>query len=196
MAFTTLFAVSSLIKDVVIPLLAAAVTATGIVVPLLAQRNRDRKETSVAYERALRSIHRDAAFLVEQVQLIGLKHAKGEDVSVDQLAPVMTASARLVSRLFDDPRIFDSYFRGPGKPEIVSVPKLLLLLGEFEVRLKTLASAPNVILPLFVASLLTYFGEEDGKEREELRRAMTLSLDGDKDIRALASAVVPTLVPS
>lgn len=84
-----------------------------------------------------------------------------------------TASARLVSRLFDDPRIFDSYFRGPGKPEIVSVPKLLLLLGEFEVRLKTLASAPNVILPLFVASLLTYFGEEDGKEREALLSTTT-----------------------
>lgn len=48
MAFTTLFAVSSLIKDVVIPLLAAAVTATGIVFPSW------RSETEIGKKRPLR----------------------------------------------------------------------------------------------------------------------------------------------
>ena len=94
MSGLTLLAVSSSVKDVLIPLVAAAVTAGGIVVPLWVQRSRDRKSEAAAYDKALRSIHRDAAFLVEQIQLIGLRGRNNETVGVDELAPATSASTR------------------------------------------------------------------------------------------------------
>ena len=60
-------------------------------------------------------------------------------------------------------------------------------------RLKTIASAPNVFLPLFVASLLAYVGEDNQQERDELRGAMGLVVDNDPEVKVLASAVVPSL---
>lgn len=189
-------AVSSLVSDVAIPLLAAGITAAGIVVPLWVQRQRDRKAEADTHQKALRSIHRDAAFLAEQVQLVAVRHKQKETVSAEDVAVAMSASARLFSRLFDDPRVFDSYFYGPGKPEIASESKLLLLLGEFEARIKRLATPQGTWLTIFAADLVTYFGEENEQQRDDLRGALRLLVEQDREgeVRTFGSEIFPDLV--
>jgi hypothetical protein len=188
--------VSELVKDVAIPVVAAIITAVGIVVPLLVQRSRDRNEEAEIYQKALESIYRDASFLVEQVQLAALRHAQQETVSSDELAATTSASTRLFSRLFDDPRIFDSYFHGSGTPGIANESKLLLLLGELEVRLKRLATPEGLWFTLFAAQFVKYFGEEDEEQRRDLREALRMITEQDPEAKALASAICPELLTS
>jgi hypothetical protein len=186
-----LLAISTWVTDVGIPLVAAALTAAGIVVPLLYQRRRERREAEGLFEKALLSLHRDATFLVERAGLLVAKMGN-EPITDEDIAGISSARERLFRRLFDDPRVFDAYFSSESWMTRRAEEKLLLLLGEIDVRLRQLRTTRAIdLFTLFGLYLLQYAGEQDPKARASLEAAMASVREADAEVDAVSSAIFP-----
>lgn len=187
-----LLAIDAWVKDVAIPLLGAALTAAGIVIPLLLQRRRERREEVLLFEKALRALHRDATLLVEHAQLLVAKSKTGDPVTDEDIAGISSTRERLFQRLFDDPRVYDAYFSSESWMTQKAGEKLLLLLGEIDVRLRRLQTTRAIdLFTMFGLYLLQYGGEQDPEERASLKAAMDDLRGANSEIKKVSSAIFP-----
>jgi hypothetical protein len=165
----SLLAVDAWLTDVAIPLLAAVLTAAGIVGPLWYQRQKDRAEKDNAFGKALQAINRDAAFLVERLGLLVRRDHANEHVTDEEIDVISSVRERLMTRLFDDPRVYDAYFGRRAWLTQETEPTMLLLLGEVDSRLRGLQTTRETdTFTLFGLYLLLYAGETDPAEVAKL----------------------------
>jgi hypothetical protein len=176
-------AISPWLKDVVIPLIAAALTAAGIVVPLWYQRRKDRAEEARRFDKALLALHRDAAFLAKRADLLVTKGHTGEAVTDQEIDAISSARERLIKRLFDDPLIYDAYFGRKSWLTGQTEATLLLLLGEIDTRLRRLQTTRAMdVFTLFGLYLLQYAGETDPAVLADLTAAIGGLRQADSEV--------------
>jgi hypothetical protein len=186
-----IIAVVAWVKDVAIPLVAAAITATGIVIPLRQERRKtvviqqeqlDREREH--FDKGVRALHRDVAFLVARAGLIVEKMTDGSEVTDEEIDVILGADRRWIARMFDDPTMWDAYFLREAwlKPE--RHRHLLLLLGEIDARLRRLRETRTIDLFTYFGLLLVqYAGEKDPAAAASLGEAIAALADGDREAR-------------
>jgi hypothetical protein len=166
-------AVSGLVKDVFVPLLAAAVAAVGIALPLaLVARNerikfkvqreaeqgelerRRSQERSDKIAAAVQATHRDVLLLREFINFLALKRVQvpPEMVTDDETATLRDARERLFKGLYENSELFATLmpdeFQSGRRLE-----KLMLLLSVLESRLRSFEEEEEKRL-----DLMTMFG--------------------------------------
>jgi hypothetical protein len=133
-----ILAVNDLTKSVIVPLIAAGIAATGIVVPILLFRRQEttrarllREENDkVDRESKVNQLRNTVLLLRELVQRFGLE----DSLTLSQQQVVASARDRLFAMLYSDHRLFDYIVpENQTKPKFVT--KMMLTLGELESRL-------------------------------------------------------------
>ncbi|REH45882.1 hypothetical protein BCF44_10714 [Kutzneria buriramensis] len=182
--------VSDLVKSVIVPLVAAAIAATGIVIPILLFR---RQETTRARllrsvsdradrERTVNQLRNTVLLLREVVQRFGLE----DSLTPAQQQVVTSARDRLFTMLYSDNRLFD-YLVPEDNTRPKFVTKLMLTLGELESRLDgsfTPEMAGDAVM-LFGIYTLCYLLAVDPVEKVEDLQVLKILASRNSDAGAL-----------
>lgn len=189
-------AVSSVTKDVVVPLVAAGITAIGIALPILLFRRQElakvriqsKDAESVAVEREIAMLRNDAFLLRELFQRFGLETKR---LTSSQQRVIESARDRAFQRIYANQRLFESIVPS-GLNSSRRAKKLMLVLGELDSRLGnppfTPAKARDPVT-VFGIYTLCYLLETNEEERAEDFSALTWLATQDPETELLFSVL-------
>ncbi|HEX5403209.1 MAG TPA: hypothetical protein VFX16_12990 [Pseudonocardiaceae bacterium] len=193
-----LLAVGEVTKDVVVPLVAAGIAATGIVVPVLLFRRQETTKALVASEasevadrkKKVDQLRNTVLLLRELVQRFGLE----KSLTTSQQEVVAAARNRLFEMIYSDYRLFEYIVPAElGKPRFIT--KMMLTLGEVESRLGgtfTPQMAGDPVLQFGIYTLC-YLLETEPKEKAEDLQVLTYLAGSDPEAAALFEVLYGTV---